>query len=186
MRNAMTTRAPGGANNKTCSINQFANMFHTLFGLLNTNLKLLGWLLSVATEQRLCCLQKGQWPKSWQFEEEAGVMRKCGRRRRGLWEMLWLLEHLAVLKTFFNSYLVEFSPGPHNNKGDTFGRLQVDFKFCSPVRVSQSWQDVRMWTIFGVIYAKMEHSKSSSDRVNIIDICSVCVCGYCGLCGACG
>ena len=26
-------------------------------------------------------------------------MRKCGRRRRGLWEMLWLLEHLAVLKT---------------------------------------------------------------------------------------
>ena len=41
MRNAMTTRAPGGAN-KTCSINQFANMFHTLFGLLNTNLKLLG------------------------------------------------------------------------------------------------------------------------------------------------
>ena len=42
MRNAMTTRAPGGANNKTCSINQFAKMFHTLFGLLNTNLKLLG------------------------------------------------------------------------------------------------------------------------------------------------
>ena len=42
MRNAMTTRAPGGANNKTCSINQFARMFHTLFGLLNTNLKLLG------------------------------------------------------------------------------------------------------------------------------------------------
>ena len=41
MRNAMTTRAPGGAN-KTCSINQFANMFHTLFGLLNTNLNLLG------------------------------------------------------------------------------------------------------------------------------------------------
>ena len=41
MRNAMTTRAPGGAN-KTCSINQFAKMFHTLFGLLNTNLKLLG------------------------------------------------------------------------------------------------------------------------------------------------
>ena len=42
MRNGMTTRAPGGANNKTCSINQFAKMFHTLFGLLNTNLKLLG------------------------------------------------------------------------------------------------------------------------------------------------
>ena len=42
MRNAMTTRAPGGANNKTCFINQFAKMFHALFGLLNTNLKLLG------------------------------------------------------------------------------------------------------------------------------------------------
>ena len=42
MRNAMTTRAPDGANNKTCSINHFAKMFHTLFGLLNTNLKLLG------------------------------------------------------------------------------------------------------------------------------------------------
>ena len=41
MRNVMTTRAPGGANNKTCSVNQFAKMFHTLFGLLNSNLKLL-------------------------------------------------------------------------------------------------------------------------------------------------
>ena len=41
MRNAMTTRAPGGAN-KTCSINQFAKMFPTLFWLLNTNLNLLG------------------------------------------------------------------------------------------------------------------------------------------------
>ena len=29
MRNAMTSRAPGGANNKTCSINQFAKM-HSL------------------------------------------------------------------------------------------------------------------------------------------------------------
>ena len=75
-------------------------------------------------------------------------------------------------KTFLNFHLVEFCLGPHINKGDTFGRLQVHFEFCSPVRVSQSWQDVRMWTIFGVIYAKMEHSKSSSD----IDICSVCVC----------
>ena len=62
MSNAMTTRAPGGANNKTCSINQFANMFLTLFVLLNTNMKVLGWFLSVASEQRLCCLQKGEWP----------------------------------------------------------------------------------------------------------------------------
>ena len=32
MRNAMTTRAPGGANNKTCSINQFAkNVSHSFW-----------------------------------------------------------------------------------------------------------------------------------------------------------
>ena len=40
MRNAMTTRAPCGANN-TRSINQIAKVSHTLFGLLNTHSKLL-------------------------------------------------------------------------------------------------------------------------------------------------
>ena len=50
-------------------------------------------------EHWLGCPQKCQWHKSWRFEEEVGVMRKCWRRRWGLWEMLWLLEHLAVLIT---------------------------------------------------------------------------------------
>ena len=53
--------------------------------------------LIMPIEHWLGCLQKCQWHKSWRFEEEVGIMRKCWRRRRGLWEMLWLLEHLAVL-----------------------------------------------------------------------------------------
>ena len=38
----------------------------------------------MATEQRLCCLQKGQWPKSWQFEEKEGDYEKMWEEKEGV------------------------------------------------------------------------------------------------------
>ena len=65
-------------------------------------------------EHWLGCLQKCQWHKSQRFEEEVGIMRKCWRRRRGLWEMLWLLEHLAVLKIYKEIMIAYFFVGTLN------------------------------------------------------------------------